>query len=748
MVTKRNFARKSGISFLLAVVLVLSAFLAVNPLQAASSFKAIGYVVPNIINTAAPSADLKSGFTVQISGTGLSDETDQNGYFEVSNIPSGTYTIKISKANCLYREIKNVLFNSDISVSSQSSPIDMWVGDMLISGYQDGAINMSDIMEVAKGFNSTPGKDSYNINSDFNKDNAINMTDVMAIALSFNKVSSAYPAITVENLPTPTPLPSNSPVPTLPAGNYQEDSRIRVNSIGFLPDNDKKATIAANCSSFYIVKNTGEAAYYGTPTMMTNADTGEQVAIADFSALKAPGTYYIAVPNVGKSVSFKIGTDVYNETFKTAMLGLYLTRCGTAVSATYNGTTFSHEACHTNDAYLDSITGQHVKKEGTKGWHDAGDYNKYVVNAGVTVGSMLFAWEQFQDKFKSMKLTMPENTNSLPDYLDEIKWETDWLLTMQYPDGSGKVAHKLTTKSFGGFILPEQETTERFFTPWGSPATADFVAMLAMASRAFRPYDAAYADKLINAAKLSYNFLKSSPGNTNPDQTGYSTGGYGTTDPDDRLWAAAEMWETLGDSTYLNDFESMANTYSKKIDIDFDWGSVNNLGMFEYLLSSRTGKNPTLYNSIKSALISAADSIVSTRNSHGYGRPLGTTYYWGCNGSVARQTMVLQIANQLSPNPAYVNTSLDALGFLLGRNYYCRSFVTGVGVNPPMNPHDRRSGGDSISVPWPGCLVGGGWPGAKDWSDNQESYQTNEIAINWSGAFIYALAGFVDGSGQ
>ncbi len=525
---------------------------------------------------------------------------------------------------------------------------------------------------------------------------------------------------------------------------YQQDSRIRINSIGYLPEAEKKATIAASSGDFIIVNTSGTSVFTGKTTTIYDTDTNEQVSIADFSSLKTEGSYILLVPGIGKSVTFKIDPNIYANPFKTAMLGMYLWRCGTSVSATYNGKVFSHEACHTKDAYTDYINGQHNIKDGGKGWHDAGDYNKYVVNAGITVGSMLFAWEQYKDQIKDISLTMPESNNSMPDYLDEIKYETDWLLTMQYPDGSGKVSHKLSTKDFGGFVLPERETADRFFTSWGSAATADFVAMLAMASRAFRPYDAAYADKCIAAAKVSYQFLKANPGNTKPDQSAFSTGGYETTDTDDRLWAAAEMWETLGDSSYLADFEASANNFTKKIDVDFDWGNVNNLGMFTYLLSEKSGKNTTLYNSIKSALTSAADSIVATADGHGYGRPMGATYYWGCNGTVARQTMILNIANKLSPKSEYVNTSLDALNFLFGRNYYDRSFVTGLGLNPPMYPHDRRSGGDSLTDPWPGYLVGGGWPGAKDWKDDQESYQTNEIAINWNGALIYALAASLD----
>jgi endoglucanase len=745
---KKLFKKRSTMSVLLVLVIVMSTLLTVNPLEAAGPVKVTGYIKPDTAFSTDVGPIVKAGFNVQLAGTSHTAVTDSNGYFEIPNIISGaSYTIRISKTGYLARETTNFTINSDIRLSTQNAPVLMWCGDM----NQDGAINMSDIMEIATSFNTSSGSANYNVNSDFNRDNAVNMSDIMAAANSFNKVTSNYPTIFFEAAPTPTQfvptatIPVTSPMPTLPAGNYQVNSKVRVNSIGFLPDNDKKATIVATSPSFYIVNEaSGQVVFYGTTTSMTNSDTNERVAIADFTSLKTPGTYYIAVPNLGKSVSFRIATDVYNETFKTSMLAMYLWRCNTAVSATYKGDTFSHEACHMNDGYLDSITGQHVKKDGTKGWHDAGDYNKYVVNAGITVGSMLFAWEQFQNKFKNMKLTMPENSNSLPDYLDEIKYETDWLLTMQYPDGSGKVSHKLTTKAFGDFILPEFETADRFFTPFGTAATADFVAMCAKASRAFKPYDAAYAEKLLNAAKVSYAYLKANPGDQPANLSGYSTGGYGTTDPDDRLWAAAEMWETTGESTYLNDFESRANSVATKIDVDFDWGNVNNLGMYTYLLSERSGKNQNLYNTIKNALTSAANSIVSSGNSSGYGRPL-VKYYWCCNGTVARQTMTLMIANQLSPNPAYVNTSLDALGHLLGRNYYGRSYITGVGVNPPMNPHDRRSGGDSINNPWPGYLVGGGQT-ATNWVDLEESYQTNEIAINWNGALIYALASFVDPS--
>jgi endoglucanase len=141
-----------------------------------------------------------------------------------------------------------------------------------------------------------------------------------------------------------------------------------------------------------------------------------------------------------------------------------------------------------------------------------------------------------------------------------------------------------------------------------------------------------------------------------------------------------------------------------------------------------------------------ADDIVATCRSHGYGRPLGSRYYWGCNGSVARQTLILQAAHALSPKPEYREACLDSLNHLLGRNPFGRSYVTGLGFRPPMHPHDRRSGGDDVSAPWPGYLVGGPHPRATSWQDVQEDYRTNEVAINWNGALIYALAGFAGAS--
>jgi len=540
------------------------------------------------------------------------------------------------------------------------------------------------------------------------------------------------------------------------------DSHVRINSIGFVPNGVKGFTCAQSATTFEVRNaSNGTVVFNGNLGSAINAtDSGETVYKGDFSSFTTPGTYYVNVPGVGRSVNFTIADDVYNNPFIVAMRAMYLWRCGTAVSLTYNGDTFSHAACHMNDAYLDYVGGGHNIRDGKGGWHDAGDYNKYIVNAGITVGMMFMAWEHFP-AIRNISWGLPDTATGYPDFLKEMKWEIDWVLKMAYSDGSGRVSGKLSALNFCAFIMPEAETAARYFTDWGSAATADYVAMLAMAARIFRPYDQAYADTCINAAWVSYNFLLANTANKNPDYSAFSTGGYGTTDTDDRLWAAAEMWATTGSTTAHQDFTTRANAYSDKTDADFDWGNVKNLGMYTYLLCTRTGKVAAIYDDIRNDLLADANNLLTYRNNHGYARMLGTNgtnYYWGCNGSVARQAMLLQIANMVSPNQEYVNACLDILGYLFGRNMHRRSYVTGLGTNPPMYPHDRRSGADGITNPWPGYLVGGsngtnsgdpvlsamqaGLPPAQYWVDNQDSYASNEIAINWQGALIYALAGF------
>lgn len=540
-------------------------------------------------------------------------------------------------------------------------------------------------------------------------------------------------------------------------------SAIRLNSLGFIPEMPKRASIIAECSKFTVKKATDDSIVFkGKVTGPVHQDDiNQDIWIADFSSVKEKGKFYLDVPNIGKSYEFTIGDSVYDFAYYTAMRGFYLWRCGCEVEGEHNGNKYSHGPCHLDDGYQNYMgIDSNSKRDGTKGWHDAGDYGKYTVNAGITLGCLFMAWDHFQDKLEGISLDIPDTASDYPDFLKELKWETDWLFSMQYPDGSGRVSHKLTRLNFSGFIMPENDSEKRYFTNWSSAATADFVAVMAMAARYFKPYDTEYAQKCLDAAKLSYEYLKKNPENKGFRQGDFKTGGYRTTDPDDRIWAAAEMWETTGEEQYLKDFEVKASVpldtrkgfndgvgagpSKGKVDIEWDWGNVRNLGMFTYVMSKRQGRDGELVGTIRKDIIKTADLIVANAKKDVYNRPLAGTYYWGCNGGVARQALNLQVANMVSPKTEYVETVSDIIGHLFGRNYYGRSYVTGLGHNPPVNPHDRRSGGDEIKEPWPGYIVGGSNPGATAWQDVEGDYRTNEIAINWQAGLVYALAGFVN----
>ena len=552
------------------------------------------------------------------------------------------------------------------------------------------------------------------------------------------------------------------------------DSDIRVSSIGYLPARVKRASVTAQATQWTLVRDSdgGTAASGTLGPAKTDVDTGQSIAIADFSTFSDSGTYHLEVPGVGRSVSFPIGASVYREAFVATMLGFYGWRCNTAVSFTFHGQTFAHDACHMDDAHTDYIGGT-GQRDGQKGWHDAGDYGKYTVNAGITLGSLLAAWEEYGSVIKTYAWAIPGSGGPLPDFLSEARWELEWVLKMQYSATDGRVSHKLTSLTFdapydgGGtaidhWVMPEDDLQTRYFVPSGSAAIADFVAMLAKASRIYRPFDAAFADQCLNAAKVSYAYLQANTANqTVTDPT--STGAYTTTDADDRLWAAAEMWETTGDATALGDFESRAAKFNtgttSYVDSDFDWSNVKNLGMYVYLLSKRSDRTAATVTAIQKAATTAADTLVSNRNNSGYGRALSGkagAYYWGSNGAVARTCMLLQVANRIAPKTDYLDTCVDQISWIFGRNYYNRSQVTGLGINPPMHPHHRPSQADGIDAPWPGLLVGGGnntstqaagnKNGATNWIDDVNDYELNEVAINWNAPLTYALAGFLDPS--
>jgi len=525
------------------------------------------------------------------------------------------------------------------------------------------------------------------------------------------------------------------------------DNDIRYSTIGYLPDRAKLATVLGGGSTFSLRRaaDASEVLVQQLGAAQTDATTSESFRIADFSAVTQEGSYYLEVPGVGRSPDFPIRADVFGQELTAVMLGFFGWRSGTKVEFVHKGQSFRQGPGHMQDGLLDYIGMAGQKRDGSRGWYDAGDYGKYTVNGAFAVAMMLRAWESFGPTLRNLALQIPEHGGALPDYLAEIKWQYDWLLTMQYSETDGRVSHKLTSLDFAGFVMPEADLAATYYSPHGSAATAAFVAALAQGARVYGQLDPALAARMLTAAQLSYSWLKQNTANVAADISAFTTGAYGVrNDASFRLWAAAEMWETTGDAAALADFEQRANALAAndKVSADFDWGNPKNLGVYTYLLSSRSGRSEGVISALRTQLLQRADGLLGTQAASAYGRAL-STYYWGVNGAVARSCMLLQVANQLSPKPEYLDCCVAQIAHLFGRNYYGRSFVTGEGKDPPLHPHHRPSASDSIDQPFPGLLVGGAQPSFSSWQDTQEDYTTNEVAINWNGALAYALAGFL-----
>ncbi|MGH7441281.1 MAG: glycoside hydrolase family 9 protein, partial [bacterium] len=403
------------------------------------------------------------------------------------------------------------------------------------------------------------------------------------------------------------------------------NTAICVNQVGFLPDNPKGFSVVGSYSGSFEIDSSpsGALAYTGTfAAPMVNADTEQTLTLGDFSGLSTSGSYTINVPGLGQSPVFNISSTVYNNPFWLEMMGYFIRRCGNiAPSFTWNGVTYSHAACHTGDADEYYVNGD-VNKTlvGVGGWHDAGDYGKYTVNTAFAVTQLLQAWEWHKAVLSQWSLPIPENGGPYPDYLAEVKWALDWLLSMQAPDGGAY--HKMTGLGFEPFgILPGTDTTQRYDTPESSAATAEFCAVMSMAGRLYTPYDGGtYAAQCLSAAAKAFSWLQANPNevlsNANASCAGaglgfvtgtyedppcsYPAGSGLDDDPDHRVHADAEYWDSTGDTTALADFETreLPANDPDQVSLYWDWGEQlygkrgpKDNGIFTYLLSSRSGRN-------------------------------------------------------------------------------------------------------------------------------------------------------------
>lgn len=525
------------------------------------------------------------------------------------------------------------------------------------------------------------------------------------------------------------------------SANRPYESPVLTNQVGYKCDSKKTAVFrgADDQSNFSVVNaDTNQIAYTGVLSgSISNSSAGETNKTGDFSAVTTPGKYYISCGDLDNSYTFEISDSIYSDLLDDSIRMLYLQRCGEAVT----DSEFSHPACHTGMA---TIYGTNDKIDVSGGWHDAGDYGRYIVPAAKTIADLLYAYEANPEIF-SDNIGTPQSGNGTPDILDEARYELEWMMKMQRDDGA--VYHKVTCENFPGYVSPESETAPLIVTPISTTATSDFCASMALAYEFYKDIDADFANNCLERAERAWSFLEANPNLIFKNPEDITTGDYGDkSDRDERYWAAAQLYRATGNSKYETALNNM--TALKGL----DWSTVGDYGNLAILTAENISKDSAIYKNAKSAIVSQADSFAKISSNSPYGVAI-TTYNWGSNMTVANAGIILGAAYKVTGDSSYLDAANAQLNYLLGTNPVGECFFTGYGTVSPENPHHRPS--MVVGKAMKGMLVGGvnqsledsaakaycqDLPAAKRYVDNSESYSTNEVTIYWNSPLTYLVS--------
>ena len=542
---------------------------------------------------------------------------------------------------------------------------------------------------------------------------------------------------------------------------HKPTPEIRLNQVGFAPLQEKTALIDVEAPDtppceVIIVNAAGDTAWRGVASAtMLNPVSGKPRQIVDFSDLQDQGEYNIIIPSLSEAAHFIIKDRPYRELTRKALRAFYYQRASMDIVEPY-AEGFARPAGHPDDQVLvHASAATEERPEGTVisspgGWYDAGDYNKYIVNSGYTMGVWLMAYEMNKAYFDTLDLNIPESGSVMPDMLEEAMYNIRWMMTMQDLDGG--VYHKLTTPNFEKFIRPDQCQQPRYVVLKTTAATLDFAATMALAARVYAPYDPAFCVQAKEAAEMAYawalehpDIYYDQPAMNEQFLPAITTGAYDDFDVTDEFyWAATELYLLTGDEGYKSNLQ----TFQPSNDAGYQpavWGNVAELADLDLLMHG------------ESSYLSALTSYLSSCLPYGEREE---DFFWGCNseGCCWRGIECLY-AYRFTGEEQYRIEAQRCLNYILGQNSTGYCFVTGFGTKPSSHPHHRLSYSHPKGT-HPGFLVGGpnrerqdaitdgvkypkNVPADESYLDKQPSYASNEVTINWN-VTLFALSAGLD----
>ncbi|WP_336212276.1 glycoside hydrolase family 9 protein [Nonomuraea sp. LPB2021202275-12-8] len=559
---------------------------------------------------------------------------------------------------------------------------------------------------------------------------------------------------------------------------YEPDTgpRVRVNMVGYLPSGPKKATLvtAETTALKWQLKNAGGRTVAGgvTEPRGVDASSGQNVQTIDFGSYPKPGRGYTLVADGETSRPFDIAAGLYDELRVDALKFYYTQRSGIEIRDELRPG-YGRPAGHLGVAPNQGDTSVPCQPGGCDytldvkgGWYDAGDHGKYVVNGGISVHQLMSAYERDRGAFGDGMLRIPESGNGVPDVLDEARWEQEFLLSMQVPQGrplAGMAHHKIHDAAWTGLpLLPHLDPQPRELHPPSTAATLNLAATAAQAARLYARYDAAFAARNLQAARRAWAAAKANPALYADPNDGVGGGAYSDGDVSDEFyWAAAELFITTGEKEFAQ-FVLASPHHTGDIwrDRGFDWGNTAQLGRLDLATvpNSLPGRSQ-----VRRSVVEGADKYLAIQRAHPYGMPYDPPDYdWGSNNLILNNMVVMATAYDLTGKERYRAAVREGMDYILGRNALNQSYVTGYGEVASRNQHSRwyaRQLDPALPNPPRGTLAGGPNSAIQDplaqrllrgckpqfcYIDHIESWATNELTINWNSPLAWISAFLAD----
>ena len=600
----------------------------------------------------------------------------------------------------------------------------------------------------------------------------------IALIISVGGVLRAAPA---EAAPGGVAIPALPPV----------TSHIHVDQFGYLPDEQKVAVVSdpqkgANAGDHFRVGPSlelrqvadGNVAYRGQAGPFKGGKTdrisGDRGWWFDFSAVRQPGEYYVFDPKLGvRSHVVRIGPGVYRDVLRAAVRVFYYQREATAHAAPWAEAPWQDGPAFLQDRETRAVWAKQdhgTARDLSGGWMDAGDTNKYPPFLSETIHPLLYAWRAnpaaFTDDFN-----VPESGNGLPDLLDEVKWELDWLAKME--DADGGVFVKMGTVEYASTWPPSTDRHPRFYGPKCSGATIVTAGVFDHAARVFGQFAPwqAFSVELTDRAERAWTWYTMHPRSYDCDSGEIKSGSANLDAAEqDRAEAVSAMhlWALTGKAAYHEAFKKRVGAMRQLTD---DVWSPYEMGAAEALLEYRTlpGADPAVSDRIARRLTESMNSPLfmpkDGKDELYRAWMADTCYHWGsnrvraCHGVVAAAAVDYNLAG--ARGAQLRQRALNMLHAFHGVNPLDLVYLTNMGRCGAETSVKRLYHEWFHGEPPPGYVVGGPnkdyggnieWikrqPPAKAYADTNEgwpanSWEMSEPGIYYQACYIRLLADFV-----